>query len=55
MKKIEDLKVLIDNKTLIKRIKELAKEINNSYDIKKPLTLICVLKGASLQNILKCP
>ncbi len=48
MKKIEDLKVLIDNKTLIKRIKELAKEINNSYDIKKPLTLICVLKGAAM-------
>ena len=43
MKKIEELKVLIDKKTLANRIKELAVEINSTYDT---LNLICVLKGA---------
>ena len=42
-KDIKDLKVLIDTETLIKRIKELAQEINNAYGVEKPLTLICVL------------
>jgi len=45
-KDIKDLKVLIDSETLHKRIKELAEEINSSYGVDKPLTLICVLRGA---------
>lgn len=45
-KDIKDLKVLIDNQKLISRIKELAHEINTSYGTSKPLTLICVLRGA---------
>jgi hypoxanthine phosphoribosyltransferase len=45
-KDIKDLKVLIDNQKLISRIKELAHEINISYGTSKPLTLICVLRGA---------
>ena len=47
-KDIKDLKVLIDTETLIKRIKELAQEINNAYGVEKPLTLICVLRGATM-------
>ncbi len=46
MKKIEELKVLIDKKTLANRIKELAVEINSTYDNNSTLNLICVLKGA---------
>ena len=45
-KDIKDLKVLIDSEALNKRIKELAQEINQAYGIEKPLTLICVLRGA---------
>ncbi|MBR3605166.1 MAG: hypoxanthine phosphoribosyltransferase [Candidatus Gastranaerophilales bacterium] len=45
-KDIKDLKVLIDNQKLISRIKELAHEINIAYGTSKPLTLICVLRGA---------
>ncbi len=45
-KDIKDLKVLIDNKRLIERIKEVGNEINSSYGTEKPLTLICVLRGA---------
>ena len=37
--------VLIDNKTLMKRIKELAKEISKDYKGKKPVFL-CLLKGS---------
>ena len=47
-KNINDLKVLIDSKTLMNRIKELADEINNFYGTNKPLTLICVLRGATM-------
>ena len=45
-KDIKDLKILIDNKTLTSRIKELAEEINLKYDNSVPLILICVLRGA---------
>ena len=45
-KDIKDLKVLIDNKTLKNRIKELAGEINSFYGESDPLTLICDLRGA---------
>ena len=38
-------KILIDKKTLKKRIKELAGEITEDYKGKEPV-LICVLKGA---------
>ena len=46
MRDIKDLKVLIDRDSLNKRIKELALEINNFYGTEKPLTLICILRGA---------
>ena len=45
-KDIKDLKVLIDNKALIEKIKTLAEEINQSYNNSEPLVLICVLRGA---------
>ena len=46
MRDIKDLKVLIDRDSLNKRIIELALEINNFYGTEKPLTLICILRGA---------
>lgn len=60
MKKIEDLKVLIDNKTLIERIKQVADEINKNYDNNETLNIICVLRGAvmfycELAKYLKMP
>ena len=45
-KDIKDLKILIDSNKLNKRIQELAQEINESYGVQKPLTLVCVLRGA---------
>ena len=42
---MEDIKVLIDKKTLLKRIKELAKEIEKDYKDKE-INLICILKGS---------
>ena len=42
---MEDIKVLIDEKTLQSRISELADQIMKDYDGKK-LTLICILKGS---------
>jgi hypoxanthine phosphoribosyltransferase len=59
-KNIKDLKVLIDAQTLNKRIKELADEINTYYGVDRPLTLICVLRGAvmfytELSKYLKMP
>lgn len=59
-KDIKDLRVLIDSKTLNNRIQELANEINEFYGIEKPLTLICVLRGAvmfyaELAKYLKMP
>ena len=59
-KDIKDLKVLIDSKALNERIKQVANEINNTYDNNKTLTLICVLKGAvmfytELSKYLKMP
>ena len=45
-KNIKDLKVLISQKELQERIKELAQEINDFYPLNETLHLICVLKGA---------
>ena len=45
-KNIKDLKVLIDEKSLSKRVEELAKEINSHYPKNETLTLICILRGA---------
>ena len=45
-KDIKDLKVLIDEDSLSKRIKELAQEINSCYDSNETLNLICILRGA---------
>ena len=42
----KDLKVLIDEKTLMARIKELANDINAHYGEDDELTIVCVLKGA---------
>ena len=42
----KELKVLIDEKTLTKRIKELAEDINAHYGESEELTIVCVLKGA---------
>lgn len=42
---MENIKVLIDEKKLQKRIKELAKEIENDYKDKE-INLICILKGS---------
>ena len=42
----KELKVLIDEKTLTKRIKELAEDINAHYGENEELTIVCVLKGA---------
>lgn len=59
-KNIKDLKILIDSKKLKNRIQELADEINKTYGTQKPLTLICVLRGAvmfytELSKYLKMP
>ena len=45
-KNIKDLEVLISSNELDKRIREVAKEINEAYGEKDELVLICVLKGA---------
>lgn len=55
-----ELKTLIDENTLFKRIKELADEINDHYGCNDELTIICVLKGAvmffsELSKYLKMP
>lgn len=42
----KELKVLIDERTLSQRIKELALDINAYYGTKNELTVVCVLKGA---------
>lgn len=59
-KNIKDLKVLFDESSISKRIKEVAQEINSSYDNNETLTLICILKGAvmfytELSKYLKMP
>ena len=41
-----ELKTLVNEADLKKRIRELADEINKSYDEKEPIVAICVLKGA---------
>ena len=41
-----EIKTLIDEATLKKRIKELAHEINKTYDANETVTAICVLRGA---------
>lgn len=47
-KDIKDLKVLIDNKKINARIKELADEINQYYGNDNVLNLVCVLRGAAM-------
>jgi len=42
---MEKIKVLIDEKTLNKRIKEMAQQISNEYG-NEELVLVCILKGA---------
>lgn len=42
---MDNIKVLIDEKTLLKRVKEIAKEIENDYKDKE-INLICILKGS---------
>ncbi len=59
-KDIKDLKVLIDSNKLKERIKQVASEINSSYDNNEVLNLICVLRGAvmfftELSKYLKMP
>ena len=54
------LKILIDEKTLVMRIKELADDINKFYGTDDELTIVCVLKGAvmffcELAKYLKMP
>ncbi len=44
---MEELKVLIDEKTLQKKIEELAKKIMKDYQGKE-LTFICILKGSAI-------
>ena len=46
MEKNKELKVLIDEKTLVERIKEVAKEINSYFGQEEELVMVCVLKGA---------
>ena len=42
---MDDIKVLIDEEKLEKRVKELAKEIEEDYKDKE-INLICILKGS---------
>ena len=42
---MNNIKVLIDEKTLLKRVREIAKEIENDYKDKE-INLICILKGS---------
>lgn len=41
-----ELKTLVDEETLQKRIKELADKINKDFGTNEPVVAICVLKGA---------
>ena len=59
-KDIKDLKCLINSETIANRIKEVAQEINETYNNNETLNLICVLKGAvmfytELAKYLKMP
>lgn len=59
-KEKRNLKILIDEKSLMGRIKELADEINAHYGDSEELTVVCVLKGAvmffaELSKYLKMP
>lgn len=47
---MEELKVLIDEKRLEKRIYELAKQIEKDYE-GKDLTLVCILKGSTFFTV----
>lgn len=47
---MEELKVLIDEKSLEKRIYELAKQIEKDYE-GKDLTLVCILKGSTFFTV----
>jgi hypoxanthine phosphoribosyltransferase len=42
---MDNIKTLIDEKTLKNRVKEIAKEIEKDYE-KKDINLICILKGS---------
>lgn len=42
----KEIKVLINNSDLIKRIKEVADEINKAYKPDETLNVVCILKGA---------
>ena len=43
---MNEIKVLISEEEIQKRVKELAKEIENDY-LNKKLTIICILKGST--------
>lgn len=45
---MEEVKVLIDEQTLQKRINEIAEEIMKDYEGKKDITFICILKGSAI-------
>lgn len=47
---MENMKTLIDEERLQKRIKEIAEEINKDY-IGKELVLICILKGSTFFTV----
>ena len=47
---MEDLKVLIDEKTLQEKIEELAEKIMKDYE-GKDITFICILKGSALFTV----
>ncbi len=47
-KKIEDLKILIDESDVQIKTMELADKINEDFGDKEDLTVICVLKGSSI-------
>ncbi len=45
-KNTDDLKVLIDTNTLTVRIKEIAEELDKSFETSEDVYIICVLKGS---------
>ena len=47
---MKQLKVLIDENTIQKRIKELAKQIEKDYE-NEDLTIVCILKGATFFTV----
>ena len=47
---MEELKVLIDEPTIQKKVCELAKQIEKDYE-QKQLTLVCILKGSTVFTV----